>query len=172
MPSLPPVRRVAELGSLGHVEHFMKTIIAYILTCISVVAAGTNDVQVFTTFNTNTQPGILITLETFTRGGQTNLVRDTRTKGGALTIRNQTFYHDGVQIGGHTTYPTTSFTYSVAGAPYSLSFQYDASNQLRSALVASNTTILESFTCTNGVFYSKDSAFLQKVGSLAAAPAR
>ena len=150
----------------------MKTIIAYILTCISVVAASTNDVQVITTFNTNTQPGILITLDTVTRAAQTNLLRDTRTKGGTLTIRNQTFYHDGVQIGGHTTYPTTSFTYSVAGAPYSMSFQYDASNQLRSALVSSNTTILESYTCTNGVFYSKDSAFLQRVGSLAAVPPR
>ena len=150
----------------------MKTIIAYILTCISVVAADTNDVQVVTTLNTNTQPGILITLETSTRAGQTNLVRDTRTKAGALTIRNQTFYHGGVQVGGYTTYPTTSFTYSVAGAPYSMSFQYDASHQLRSALVASNTTILESFTCTNGVFYSQDSAFLQKAASLAAIPPR
>jgi hypothetical protein len=146
----------------------MKTIVAYILSCLSVVAAGTNDVQVFTTTDTHTQPGILITLDTFTRGGQTNLLRDFRTKDGALTIRNHRFYHDGVQIGGYITYPTHSISYSVAGAPYSMSFQYDAANQLRSALVTSNTTILESFPCTNGVFYSADSAFIQKVGQLSA----
>ena len=146
----------------------MKTTIAYILSCLSVVAAGTNDVQVFTTLNTNTQPGILITLDTFTRAGQTNLLRDIRTKDGVLTIRNQRFYHDGVQIGGYITYPTTSFSYSVAGAPYSMSFQYDASSHIRSALVSSNFMMLEAFGCTNGVFYSEDSAFIQKAASLTA----
>ena len=145
----------------------MKTIIAYILTCISVVAAGTNDIQVFTTFNTNTQPGILITLDTFIRAGQTNLLRDTRTKDGVLTIRKQRFYHDGVQIGGYITYPTSSFSHSVAGAPYSMSFQYDSSNHIRSALVTSNSVILEAFVCTNGVFYAQDSAFIQKAANLA-----
>jgi hypothetical protein len=145
-----------------HVHPYMKTTIAYILTCVSVVAAGTNDVQVFTTTDTHTQPGILITLDTFTRAGQTNLLRDMRTKDGVLTIRNQTFCHDGVQIGGYVTYPTTSFSYSVAGAPYSMSFQYDASNHVRSALVTSNLMMLEAFGCTNGVFYSEDSAFIQK----------
>src|SRR4051812_1287530 len=145
----------------------MKTTIAYILTCMSVIAAGTNDVQVFTTFNTNTQPGILITLDTFTRAGQTNLLRDTRTKGGTLTLRNHTFYHDGLQIGGYIAYPTRSFSYSAAGAPYSMSFQYDASNQLQSALVSTNSIILEAFVCTNGIFYTRDSAFIQKATSLA-----
>ena len=144
----------------------MKTIITYILTCLSVVAAGTNDVQVVTATDTHTQPGILITLDTFTRDGQTNLVRDIRTKDGALTIRNQRFYHAGVQIGGYITYPTTSFSYSVAGAPYSMSFQYDASNHIRAGLVTSNFMILEAFGCTNGIFYSEDSALIQRAASL------
>jgi hypothetical protein len=146
----------------------MKTTIAYILSCLSVAAAGTNDVQVVTTTDTHTQPGILITLDTFTRDGQTNLLRDTRTKDGTLTIRNQKFYHDGAQIGGYVAQPTMNFSYSVAGAPYSMSFQYDASNHIRSALVISNVMILEAFGCTNGVFYSQDSAFIQKAASLTA----
>ena len=46
-----------------------------------------------------------------------------------------------------------------------MSFQYDASNHMRSALVTSNFVILEAFGCTNGIFYSRDSAFVQKVTS-------
>ena len=146
----------------------MKITIAYLLTLMSVFAAGTNDVQVFTTLNTNTQPGILITLDTFTRAGQTNLVREVRTKNGVLIIGNESFYHDGVEIGGYITYPTSSISFSVAGAPYSMSFQYGASNQIRSALIASNSMPLEVFGCTNGLFYSEDSAVVQQAASFSA----
>jgi hypothetical protein len=151
---------------LGHVHASMKTIIAYLLTCLSVVAAGTNDIRVFTTISSNTQPGILITLDTFTRDGQTNLSRDTRTKDGVLTIRNQRFYHGSSLLGEYTTYPTSNTSYSVAGAPCSLRFQYDASNHIRSALVTSNFMVLDFFPCSNGVFYPEDSESIRKANLL------
>jgi hypothetical protein len=145
----------------------MKTIIACILTCLSVTAASTNDVQVFTAIDTNTQPGTLITLDTFTRAGQTNLVRDVRTKDGVFTMRSHTFYHGGMKVGGYVSHPTRSFSYSVAGAPYSMSFQYDASKHITSAFIASHSTILEAFGCTNGVFYPENSTVLHKAATIA-----
>jgi DNA-binding beta-propeller fold protein YncE len=148
----------------------MKIIIAYILTCISVVAAGTNDIQVFTTLNTNTQPGILITIGEFTRDGQTNLVCDTRTKDGVLRIRTHRFYHDGLLVGEYSTnnlyaYNRSSFI-SVAGAPYGISFNLDSSNKMSAFVTDTNHLILESYSCTNGIFYSADSSFIAKLNGM------
>jgi len=158
---------VAQLSTLGHVDTFMKNAIVLILSCISVIAADTNDIQVTTTTDTHTQPGVLITFDSFTRDGQTNLVRDTRTEAGALRIRTQRFYYDGSLLGGYMTYPKSSIIYSAAGAPYSLSFQFDSSNQIKSALITTNFTILEAFNCTNGIFYPQDSSFIRKAKSVA-----
>jgi hypothetical protein len=144
----------------------MKTIIVFILSCISVIGADTKDVRVITTTNTNTQPGILITFDVFTRDGQTNLLRDTRTQDGALRIRKQRFYHNGSLLGGYMTHPKSSVIYSAGSAPYSLSFQFDASNKMRSALITSNVVILDAFACTNGVFYPEDGSFIRKAISL------
>ncbi len=148
----------------------MKIIIAYILTCISVVAAGTNDIQVFTTLNTNTQPGILITIAEFTRDGQTNLVCDTRTKDGVLRIRTHRFYHDGLLVGEYSTnnlyaYNRSSFI-SVAGVPYGISFNLDSSNKMSAFVTDTNHLILESYSCTNGIFYPADSSFIAKLNGM------
>jgi hypothetical protein len=145
----------------------MKTAIVLILSCISVIGADTNDARVVTEINTNTQPGILITFDVFTRGGETNLLRDTRTEAGALRIRTQRFYHEGSELGGYMTYPKSSIIYSAGQSPYSLSFQCDASNNIRSALISSNAVILDAFSCTNGVFYPEDSSFIRRARSFA-----
>ena len=148
----------------------MKIIIAYILTCISVVAAGTNDIQVFTTLNTNTQPGILITIDEFTRAGQTNLVCDTRTKDGVLRIRTHMFYHDGLLVGEYST--NNLYTYnrsgflSVAGAPFGISFSLGASNKMSAFITDTNHLILECYHCTNGVFYPEGSSFIADMNGM------
>ncbi len=154
---------------LGHVHAFMKTIFAYVLTCLSVVAAGTNDVQVVTTTDTNAQPGVLITVDTYTRGGQTNLIRVARTRAGEFVDRQQTFYHDGSRLGGLLTYPHGSSFLSTVGAPCFLtvnSIDCDGSNNLFSAFVInSNSVLADAFTCTNGIFYPEDSAYIQRMAS-------
>ena len=144
----------------------MKTIIAYILTCLSVVAAGTNDVQVVTTTDTNAKTGVLITIETFTRGGQTNLLRETRTRADAFVDRKQTFYHDGSRLGGLVTYPHGSTFFSAAGAPCFLTVNYDAPGSIQSAwIMSSNMVMVDAFACTNGIFCPEDSTFIQSVVS-------
>jgi hypothetical protein len=144
----------------------MKIYLALILSCVSVLAADTSDIRVVTTTDTHTQPGILITVYEFTRGGQTNLVCDTRTKDGELRIRTQRFYHNGSLVGEYSTNNLYSYNrssiISVAGAPYSLGFSFDSSNKM-SAVVMSNAVMLESFSCTNGIFYPADSSYIAKL---------
>jgi len=144
----------------------MKTIIAYVLTCLSVVAAGTNDVQVITSTDTNAQTGVLISIQTFTRGGQTNLLRETRTRADALVDRKQTFYHDGLRLGGFVTYPHGSTFFSAAGASCFLTVNYDAYSSIQSAwIMSSNMVMVDAFTCTNGILYPEDSAYIQSIAS-------
>src|SRR5471030_335918 len=57
----------------------MKIYLALILSCVSAIAADTSDIRVVTTTDTHTQPGILITIDEFTRAGQTNLLTKTQT---------------------------------------------------------------------------------------------
>jgi hypothetical protein len=148
----------------------MKIIIAYILSCLSLLAVGTNDIQVFTTLNTNTQPGILITIDEFTRAGQTNLVCDTRTKDGVLRIRTHMFYHDGFLIGEYSTNNLYSYNrsgiISVAAAPYGFSVSFDSSNKMLALITATNHLVLESYSCTNGIFYPADSAYIAKLNGM------
>ena len=147
----------------------MKIYLALILSCVSALAADTSDIRVVSTTDTHTQPDILITIDEFTRAGQTNLVCDTRTKDGALRIRTQRFYHDGLLVGEYSTnnlyaYNRSSII-SVAGAPYSLSFSFDSSNRM-SAVIMSNAMVLESFSCTNGIFYSADTSYIAKINGM------
>ncbi len=60
---------------------------------------------------------------------------------------------------------------SVPGAPYFLTFRLDSSNKTRSAIIGtSNAVILDSFACTNGVFYPKDSSLIHEANSLPKTP--
>jgi hypothetical protein len=79
----------------------------------------------------------------------------------------QSFYHDGSKVGGYgyRANQTWSDSYSVAGAPYSLSFHY-ASNHIGSAMVVSNAAILESYSCSNGVFYPDSSSIIAKINKM------
>jgi len=152
----------------------MKIILAYMLGCLSVIAADTSEIRVFTTFNTNTQPGILIALDEFTRAGQTNLVCDTRTKEGVLRIRTHRFYHDGLLIGEYSTNSLYAYNrsgiISVAAAPYGFSVSFDSSNQMTAWITATNHLILESYRGTNGIFYPADSQTIAKLNGMTPPP--
>jgi hypothetical protein len=151
----------------------MKAIIVCILSGLSAVAAESNDVQVLTTTISNTQPSYLNTVDVFTRGGQTNLVRRTHTQGGAVLFRTQTFYHNGAELGQYIYNGAETLIGLTPGAPYPLSFRFDISNRLRSAFVGTIRTnavtftfvTLDSFGCTNGVFFPRDGSWIREVNS-------
>jgi hypothetical protein len=144
----------------------MKAIVVCILSCLSVFAAGANDVQVVTWTYKIMPEDSLATVEVFTRGGQTNLVRNTHTKDGVVLFRSQSFYHNGADMGCYMyeiANGTNTVIGSTPGAPYSLGFVLDSSNRPRSAQIrATNLVMLDWFLCTNGVFYPADSSLIRE----------
>jgi hypothetical protein len=143
---------------------FMKTIIALILSSVSVLAGDTNSIQVMTTISTNTELGTLVTCAVYTRDGQTNLVCFTHTKNGAVCFRNQNFYHNGTLVGGFMDDTKYSGTLSFGNAPYpyQLGFVFDnLSHEITSASIQGNGRILDTYECTNGIFYPADASLIR-----------
>jgi hypothetical protein len=145
----------------------MKIIIFFFfLSCVSAFAAATNDIRVATTTNTETEMGVAITVDVFTRDGETNLVCSTRTKGGSLRDRWQKFYHKGSLLGVYSTYNNGSSTiHSFGSAPYTLSFVFDSCDKMKCANILSNSVMLDAFFCINGIFYPADRSVIREVQS-------
>jgi hypothetical protein len=156
----------------------MKALTLCLLSCLSVVAADTNEVRVFTTSATNSEPGYLEAFDVFTRGGQTNLIRQTQTKDGIVLFRTQTFYHHGAELGRYIFNGSETIIGSTPGAPYYLSYRLDSSNRIRSALIGTIRTndvasgaftvaTLDAFAYSNGVFYPKNGSYFDELNKLA-----
>jgi hypothetical protein len=126
----------------------MKTIIIWILSCLPIFAADTNDIRVVTWSYKVMPEDSLATIEVFTRAGQTNLVRQTHTKDGVVLLRNQSFYHNGTEVGIYTYQvrggPDVTSVGSVPGASCYFNIAFDASSKPRSAhIMADSSLILE-----------------------------
>lgn len=156
-----PASRAPILG-LGY-STFMKAIIGCLLCCLSVFAGDTNEIRVVTRTDTKVSPGYLVTYEEFTRGSQTNLLRVTSVKDGVTNSIAHNFYYQGTSLGRYSQGGGYTFVNSAARAPYVLAFVWDSSNQIRAALVTTtNYVILDSFTCTNGIFYPENSSRIEE----------
>lgn len=144
----------------------MRTFIVFILSCASVFGADTG-IRVVTTSKTNAESASIYTTDVFTRDGQTNLVRRTKSKAGEFQIRIQRFYHAGVLIGDYVAMKDSSGFTTEAGVPYSVSFEFWPSKDIRSAVVGTKDgTILDAFTCTNGVFTPMDISVITKANGI------
>jgi hypothetical protein len=147
----------------------MRAIILFVLSCVSIFAAGTNDVQVFTRSYKVMPEDSLATIEVFTRGGQTNLIRKTHTKDGVVSLRSQSFYHNGIEVGSYMyqiANGTNTGVNSSVGAPYSFYVGFDAYNRPRSVQIrATNLVMLDWFGCTNGVFYPLEAPVIQEANT-------
>jgi hypothetical protein len=139
----------------------MRAFIVLLLSCAAVLGAD-SEVRVVTTAHTN-DVGRVSTKEVFTRGGQTNLVRNTATKGGVVQIRVHRFYHDSSLAGEFVAMPDSSGFTTEAGTPYSVSLECDASHNPKSVVIATKDgVILDAFSYTNGVFVPLESSVLAK----------
>lgn len=155
---------------LVSINMIVKTILVYILSCLSVFAAGTNDIRVVSSSYKIMPEDSLATVEVVTRGGQTNLVRNTHTKDGVVSFRSQDFYHNGTEVGSYiyqtASRPDTTMVGSAPGAPYYFSVAFDVSNMPVSAhIMTTNFVMLDWFLCTNGVFYPADSSLIRQANS-------
>jgi hypothetical protein len=104
----------------------------------------------------------LVTYEEFTRSGQTNLLRVTTSKDGVTNAIAHNFYHQGIYLGRYSQGGGFTFVNTAVGAPCTLAFVWDSSNQLRGVSVATtNYVTLDSFTYTNGRFYPVSSSEIE-----------
>ena len=103
----------------------MRTFFIFLLSCASVLGADTG-IRVVTTSKTNAEMASVSTKDVFMRDGQTNLVRNTKTKAGAVQIRIHRFYHAGALVGMLTETPDSSSTTSEAGNPFAHDFEVRA----------------------------------------------
>ncbi|MGD0745936.1 MAG: hypothetical protein ABSA45_12355 [Verrucomicrobiota bacterium] len=85
----------------------MKSFIVLILSCASIFGADTG-IQVFTTAKTNAASDTIFSRDVFMRDGQTNLVRITMSRHGALESQSGIFYHNGVLAGEYWTMKDSS----------------------------------------------------------------
>ncbi len=141
----------------------MNAVIVCLLWSLPVLAADTNEIRFVTRTDTKVSPGYLVTYEEFTRGGQTNLLRITTSKNGVTNSIAHNFYHQGAYLGRYSQGSGYTFVNSAPGAPFVLTFLWDSSNQVRTASVSTtNYVILDSFTCTNGLFYPAASSEIEE----------
>ena len=138
----------------------MKTYIILILSCISIFGADTS-IKITTTAQTNAISGSIFTADVFTRGGQTNLVRNTVTREGVVERQLHYFYHDGVLVGTYSFMPDSLGFVSEAGSPYVVIGNYCPSKGISQTIICTQDRLtVDYFTATNGVYYPADSAAL------------
>ena len=142
----------------------MKIFLALILSCASVFAADSG-IRVVTTVRTN-ESGSISTKDVFTRDGQTNLVRNTRTEDGVVQIRVHRFYHAGTQIGDYVAMKDSSGFTTEAGCPYSVTVEFWPSKEVRSVVFGTNGVIVDAFMATNGVFSPADISVIRKANDV------
>lgn len=147
----------------------MRTFIIFLLSCAPVLGAD-GGLQVVSTARTNTQTASIATKDVFTRDGQTNLVRDTKTKAGVIQIRIHRFYHSGSLVGEFVGLPNSSGFTTEAGTLYSLSLELDASHAPKSLVIGTKDgALVDAFNCTNGIFSPVESSVLGKANAIGTA---
>jgi len=144
----------------------MRAFIIFLLSCASVLGAD-GGIQVFSTAKTNAES--ITTKEFYTRDGQTNLVRHTKTKAGVVQIRIHRFYQAGTLVGDFVAMPGSSGFTTEAGIPYSVSLECDASRNPKSVVIGTKEgVIVEAFNYTNGFFSPVERSVLQKANGVGA----
>jgi hypothetical protein len=116
--------------------------------------------------STNAEIGVVHLEETFTRDGQTNLVRKTSLKDGVVTGRVQRFYHDGEFVAVHllVTKPAhmARESFSTTESSCAVSVDFSPTKEIESVIITRKRgNVLDGFTATNGVFYPISNAELE-----------
>lgn len=143
----------------------MRLFIIFILSCISAFAADTG-VRMTASTSTNAETGAVYLDETFTRNGQTNLVRNTKTEDGLVTGRIQRFYHDGEFVAVHLIVSKPAHmareSFSTTESSCAVSVDFSPTKEVERVIITRKKgNILDGFTATNGVFYPVSNSELE-----------
>jgi hypothetical protein len=129
----------------------MRTLIILVLSCVTGFCQEAG-IQMFSSVTTNAESGAILTTETFTRGGQTNLIRFTKSERGAVVYRSHKFCHHGEPIALFVWRDGTQHFHSYPGTLYSANLEFWPSNEVRCVIIDGKTWF-DGFYYTNGVFY-------------------
>jgi len=142
----------------------MKPFIILLLSCVASLAADTG-VRMISGLSTNAEMGVVHLEETFTRDGQTNLVRKTSLKDGIVTGRVQRFYHDGEVVAVHLFVSSPAYmareSFSTRASSYSVSLDFSPSKDIERVIITGKNGVLDGFTATNRVFYPASNSDLE-----------
>lgn len=146
----------------------MKTLIALLFSCASVCGAD-GDIRVVATAKTNAETAGITTTDFDTTDGQTNLVRHTKTKAGAVQIGIHRFYHAGRLVGDYVAMPGSSGFTTEPGTAYSVSVECDASRNPKSVVIGTKDgVVLVALSHTSAVCSPVASSVLQKANAVGA----
>lgn len=129
----------------------LRAIILLMLSCASLVAADTG-VRSFSSVSTNSETGAVLMTETFTRGGQTNLIRFTKNLRGEVVYRTQKFCHRGEMVALFTFREGIESFHTLPNTPYHVDVEFLPSKDVR-CLMIQGRGYLDAFYPTNGVYY-------------------
>lgn len=127
----------------------MKAFVMFLLSCLWASAADT--VRVVSIVTTN-DTGAILTTDTFTRGGQTNLIRVTKIQNGAVVFRSQQFCHDGQPAAWFTLRDGVQSFHTLPNTPYHVDLEFLPSKEVRCVIVRGGG-FLDGFYPTNGLYY-------------------
>ncbi len=153
-----------EVGSL-RVLPTMRTIAVLLLQCLSALAGDTG-VRMTSAVSTNTEMGIVHIEETFTRNGQTNLIRKSSLRDGVFTGRVQRFYHEGEFVAAHVFVSSpvnmARESFTTIESSYSVGLDFSPTKQIERVIITRKKgNVLDGFTATNGVFYPVSNSELE-----------
>ncbi len=146
---------------------FVATFIVAMISFCFLANGEDLDVQTYSNLRTNSETKAIYKTEVFLRGGQTNHVRQTKTQAEVVGITIQRFSHGGILIGDYVSMKYSSGFNTEAGIPYSVSFQFWPSKDIRSAVIGTKDgEILDAFTCTNGLFFPCEASMIKEANGI------
>jgi len=116
--------------------------------------------------STNTETGVVHLEETFTRNGQTNLIRKASMKDGVVTGRVQRLYHDGEFVAVHLLVTSAAYmareSFTTTESSYSVGLNFSPTKDIERVIITRKKgNVLDGFTATNGVFYPVNNSELE-----------
>ena len=93
-----------------------------------------------------------MTTETYTRDGEQDLIRITKSQNGVVTYRSHGFYHDGKLVALYSWRPQYSTFNVLPGLPYYVGLEFLPSHDIKSLTIRGNDFI-DGFYTTNGFYY-------------------
>jgi hypothetical protein len=101
----------------------------------------------------------MTTIETFTRGGKTNLIRLMVVESNSVVYLNHEFFHQGRSIGMMIGSRDSGTLHLRDGLPCQVSLNYGPAKEIQS-LHSNTKDFNEAYFATNGVFYPAPDSYL------------